>query len=66
MAEKLDIIIIVYLSDILIYMKDLGQPYNENIHWVLDQLQKYSFFANLKKCYFYQNEFYFFKVCNVI
>ena len=53
LAEKLDIFVIIYLDDILIYIKDSGQPHVEAVHWVLDQLWKYSFFANLKKCHFY-------------
>ena len=53
LAEKLDIFIIIYLDDILIYTKNLGQPHIEAVQWVLDQLQKYSFFANLKKCWFH-------------
>ena len=56
LAEKLYIFVIVYLDNILIYIKDLGQPHVEAVHWVLDQLRKYSFFANLKKCYFHQDE----------
>ena len=56
LAKKLDIFVIVYLDDILIYTKDLGQPYIEAVHWVLDQLRKYSLIANLKKCHFYQDE----------
>ena len=56
LAEKLDIFIIVYLDDILIYTKDPGQPYVEAVRWVLDQLRKYSLFANLKKCRFHQDE----------
>ena len=56
LAEKLDIFVIVYLDDILIYTKDPGQPYVEAIRWVLDQLRKYSLFTNLKKCWFHQDE----------
>ena len=56
LAEKLDIFVVVYLDDILIYTKDLGQPYVESVRWVLDQLWKHSFFANLKKCRFHQDE----------
>ena len=56
LAEKLDIFVVVYLDNILIYTKDLGQPYVEAIRWVLDQLQKHSLFANLKKCRFYQDK----------
>ena len=56
LAEKLDIFVIVYLDDILIYTKDPGQPHVEVVRWVLDQLRKYSFFVNLKKCCFYQDK----------
>ena len=56
LAEKLDIFVIVYLDNILIYTKDPGRPYVEAVRWVLDQLRKYSFFAKLKKCCFHQDE----------
>ena len=56
LAEKLDIFIIIYLDDILIYTKDLRQPHVKAVCWVLDQLRKHSLFANLKKCWFYQDE----------
>ena len=53
LAEKLDVFVIVYLDDILIYIKDPGQPHVEVVRSILDQLRKYSFFANLKKCRFH-------------
>ena len=53
LAEKLNIFVIVYLDDILIYTKDPGQPHVEAVRWVLDQLRKYSLFTNRKKCHFY-------------
>ena len=56
LAEKLDIFVIIYLDDILIYTEDPGQPHVEAVRWVLDQLRKYSLFANLKKCRFHQDE----------
>ena len=56
LTEKLDIFVIVYLNDILIYTKDSGQPHVEAVRWILDQLRKYSLFANLKKCRFHQDE----------
>ena len=59
LAKKLDVFVIVYLDNILIYIKDLGQPYIEVVRWVLGQLWKYSLFANLKKCCFYQDKIYF-------
>ena len=31
LAKKLDIFVIVYLNDILIYIKDLSQPYVEAV-----------------------------------
>ena len=59
LAEKLDVFVIIYLDDILIYTEDPGQPHVVAVRWVLDQLQKYSLFANLKKCCFYQDEIRF-------
>ena len=59
LAEKLDVFVIVYLDDILIYTEDPGQPHVDAVRWVLDQLRKYSLFANLKKCRFYQDEIRF-------
>ena len=56
LAEKLDIFVIVYLDDILIYTEDPGQPHVEAVRWVLDQLRKHSLFANLKKCRFHYDE----------
>ena len=59
LAEKLDVFVIVYLDDILIYTEDPSQPYVDAVRWVLDQLRKYSLFANLKKCRFHQDEIRF-------
>ena len=56
LAEKFDIFVIIYLDDILIYTEDPRQPHIEAVCWVLDQLQKHSLFANLKKCWFHQDE----------
>ena len=56
LAKMLDIFVIVYLDDILIYTKNPNQPHIEVVRWVLDQLRKYLLFANLKKCCFHQNE----------
>lgn len=58
--EKLDIFVIIYLNNILIYTKDLRQTYVEVICWVFDEFRKYKLFTNLKKCWFYQNEVRFF------
>ena len=59
LAEKLDVFVIVYLDDILIYTEDPGQPHVDAVRWVLDQLRKYSLFANLKKYCFHQDEIHF-------
>ena len=56
LAEKLDIFIIVYLDNILIYNEDPGQPHVEAVRWVLEHLRKHGLFANLKKCRFHQDE----------
>ena len=56
LAEKLDIFVIVYLDNILIYTEDPGQPHVEAVRWILDQLRKYLLFANLRKCRFHQDE----------
>ena len=36
LAEKLDIFIIVYLDDILIYTKDEGEGHVQVVYWVFD------------------------------
>ncbi len=46
----------MYLNDILIYTEDPEQPHVEVMWWVLEQLRKYGFYANLKKCWFYEDE----------
>ena len=56
LAKKLDIFVIVYLDDILIYTEDQGQGHMEAVRWVLDLLRKNGLFANLKKCRFHKDE----------
>lgn len=53
LSEKLDIFLIVYLNNIFIYNENLRKIYVNTIYWVLDELQKHGFFANLKKNRFY-------------
>ncbi len=50
---------IVYLDDILIYTESKGIEHVEAVWWVLEQLQKHSLYANLKKCWFHQKEMRF-------
>ena len=56
LAKKLDIFVIVYLDDILIYTKDAGQAHVDAVWWVLEELRKYGLFAYLKKCWFHKDE----------
>ena len=53
LGKKLDIFVVVYLDNILIYTKDLVQLHVDAVHWVLEQLRKHGLFANLQKCCFY-------------
>ena len=50
---------IIYLNDILIYTKNAGQAYVNAVWWVFKELRKHSFFANLKKCRFHEDEICF-------
>ncbi len=56
LAEKLDVFVIVYLDDILIYTKREGEEHVQADQWELDQLRMHSLYANLKKCRFHQDE----------
>lgn len=35
-AEKLDIFVMIYLDDILIYTEDFGQSYVKSVCWILE------------------------------
>ena len=59
LAEKLDVFVIVYLNDILIYIKNKDKKYVEVVQWALEQLQKHLLYANLKKCQFHQEKMRF-------
>ena len=59
LAEKLDIFVIMYLDDILIYIDD-NKGHVAAVQLVLEQLRKFLLFANLKKCWFHQEEVWFF------
>ena len=59
LTEKLDILVIIYLDDIFIYIKDLGKAHVKAVWWVLEVFRKYSLYANLKKYRFHQDEIVF-------
>ena len=59
LAEKLDVFIIIYLDDILIYTKDERKGHVQVVRWVFDQLRKFLLYANLKKYWFHQEEIWF-------
>ena len=56
LAEKLNIFVIVYLYDILIYTEEQGQGHVDAVRWVLNHLRKHGLYAKLKKCWFHQDE----------
>ena len=53
LVEKLDVFVIVYFNNIVIYTKSESEEHIKVVWWVLDQLQKHLLYANLKKCQFY-------------
>ncbi len=59
LTEKLDIFVVVYLDEILIYIEDSGRPHVDAVRWVLKQLRKHGLYANLKKCRLYEDEIRF-------
>lgn len=48
-TKNLNIFIIVYLDNILIYTENPSQPHVKTVLLVLKNLQKHSLFTNLKK-----------------
>lgn len=40
LAEKLVLFVVIYLDNILIYTKDLGQPHVKAVQWVLEKMWK--------------------------
>ena len=59
LAKKLDIFVIIYLDDIFIYTDDDRDSHVITVWWILEQLRKFSLFANLKKYWFHQDEVWF-------
>ena len=49
----------MYLDNILVYTEDDRNANVIAVWWVLEQLKKFLLYANLKKCWFYQDEVQF-------
>ena len=58
LSKKLNIFIIIYLNNILIYTQKSGQAHINGVWWVLKKLRNHGLFATLKKCQFHKS-----KVC---
>ena len=59
LAKKLNIFVIVWIDNILIYTEDVRQAHVNAVCWVLNKLRKHGLFANLKKSYFHKDEIWF-------
>ena len=60
LANKLNVFNIIYVDNIFIYIKNSNKTHIDIIWWVLDILQKYRYFVNLKKYWFYKNQVHFY------
>ena len=49
LAKKLNIFVIVYFDDIVIYTENPSQAHIDAVSWIFEKLRKYGFFSNLKK-----------------
>lgn len=58
-AKKLNVFLIIYPKNIVIYTNDFKQAHINRIQWVVDFPRKNSLFANLKQSRFYKNEIRF-------
>ena len=56
LAKKLDIFVIVYFDNILIYIQNPKKNHIKVVQWVLEVFRKYGLYANLKKCRFHKDE----------
>ena len=61
LAKKLDVFVIIYLDDILIYIKYKSQGHINIVCWMLDKLRKHGLYAKFKKCCYYKDEVCFLK-----
>ena len=54
LIERLDLTVIIYLNDIVIYFMNKKQ-HIKNVKWMLDRLRDHKLFINMKKCKFFKN-----------
>lgn len=59
LAESLNIFVMAYLDDVLIYINNKGQLYIDVVRWVLEQDWRHELYATLKKCRFHKDEVQF-------
>src|SRR5580692_3178868 len=55
LSGLVDVICVVYLDDILIYSENL-EDHRRHVREVFERLRRFSLYANLKKCSFFQTE----------
>jgi hypothetical protein len=55
LSGLMDVICVVYLDDILIYSENL-EDHRRHVREVFERLRRFSLYANLKKCLFFQTE----------
>ena len=54
LAKKLNVFVIIYLNNILIYINK--EDYIDSIQWDTKQLRKHLLYISLKKCEFHLDE----------
>ena len=54
LIERLNLIVIIYLNDIVIYFMNKKQ-HIKDVKWVLNRLREHKLYINMKKCKFFKN-----------
>ena len=60
LIERLNLTIIIYLNDIVIYFMNREQ-HIKDVKWMLNRLREHKFYINMKKCKFFKNNIDFLK-----